>query len=139
VSRKCWQPDAPPSQERNRAEVVPFYNVTFKRRYPTGDGNWEDGHGYSAYPHLASRDFHMQLSYAAWCGEINVKNALGGYTGFQKFAARDKRRGTPRSPRKYGRPHADGEAARLLRVCSARTVSPVPRSLVGATIPLART
>lgn len=41
------------------------------------------------------------LSYVAWCGEYNAKNQYGGYTGFKKFAARDRRHGSPRDPSRY--------------------------------------
>ena len=45
---------------------------------------------------------HTRLSYDAWCGEFNAKNRMGGYVGWAKFAARDRRRGgSPQNPSRY--------------------------------------
>jgi hypothetical protein len=38
------------------------------------------------------RNLHFRnLKWPSWCGEINAKNRLGGFTGWRTFAASDQR------------------------------------------------
>ena len=38
------------------------------------------------------RNLHFrQLQWPSWCGEINARNRLGGFTGWRTFAASDQR------------------------------------------------
>lgn len=41
------------------------------------------------------------FAYAAWCGELNARNRLGGYVGWTKFVARDRRHGPTNNPRRF--------------------------------------
>jgi len=64
---------------------------------------------------------HSELSYLAWCGQFNAKNSFGGYVGWKRFSARDKRRGQPRDPSHFVEflfEETDGNAEDVRKACA---------------------
>ena len=44
------------------------------------------------------KDLVYSKRFSAWCGQINAKNRLGGYVGWEYFALRDRYRGLGKRP-----------------------------------------
>jgi len=78
-----------PSETRQRAQSAEEYPYEGDlREVLVAEGSLID-------PQSAQfKDLVSSRTYKAWCGQVNSKNRLGGYVGWQYFAVRDRYRGS---------------------------------------------